>query len=75
MRIEKTVSWSKPCSSIAGMFAIVASLAAINAEAVLIDCDSNATKVVTPTNTTITVTQNATLTVKSPPEFATLLTD
>ena len=74
MSIGKSLYRSKPCSSIAGVLAIVASLAAMNADAVLIDCDSNATKVVTPTNTTITVTNStATLTVKSPGEIEILL--
>ena len=74
MGIGKTVNRLKPCSGIAGVLAIVASLAAINAEAVLIDCDSNATKVVTPADTTITVTNStAKLTVKSPGEIEILL--
>ena len=74
MSIGTSLSRSKPCSRFAGMLAIVASLAVVNAGAVLIDCDSNATKVVTPTNTTITVTNStATLTVMVPGEIEILL--
>ena len=73
MSIGTSLSRSKPCARFAGMLAIVASLAAINAEATMVVGDANTTTVVTPSSTIITATQNATLTVTEAGEIEILL--
>jgi len=73
MSIGKSLYRSKPCSSIAGVLAIVASLAAMNAEATMVVGDANTKTVITTDSTIITVTNNATLTVTVPGEIEILL--
>lgn len=73
MNKGKTAGRSKMCVRIASVFALGALLYAMNADAVMVVGDANTTTVVTPTNTIITATQNATLTVTDPGEIEILL--
>ena len=53
MSIGKSLCRTTPCLRIAGVFALGASLSAMNAGAVMVVGDANTTTVVTPTTTTI----------------------